>query len=100
MIKIYKMEYYTFNFKFIYTDIIKQYSVEKNITLKNFIQDIKNRIRNDFNINNNEDIEIIEAGQENNELSCALESSDITLKQKYETKYKMTSFYIKKMVNE
>jgi len=90
------MEYYTFNFKFTYTDIIKQYSVEKNITLKNFIQDIKNRIRNDFNINDNEDIEIIEAGQENDELACPLESSDITLKQKYENKYKIMSFYIKK----
>lgn len=90
------MEYYTFNFKFIYTDTIKQYSVQKNITVKNFIEDIKNRISNDFNISNNENIEIIEAGQENDELAHALEPSNVRLKQIYENKYKITSFYIKK----
>jgi hypothetical protein len=93
------MAYYTFNFKFANTSTIKQYSVEKNITVKNFIEDIKNRITNDFNINDNENIEIIEAGQENDELASVLLSSEIPLKQIYENKHTVTSFYIRKTVN-
>jgi hypothetical protein len=63
----------------------------------------KKRIRENFNIDNNYDIEIIEAGQYNNangrdaELAPALRPSDTTLIQQYRNTYKDKSFYIRKI---
>jgi hypothetical protein len=67
--------------------------------MTNFILNTKKRIRENFNIDNNYDIEIIEAGQYNNangrdaELAPALTS----LIEKYRNTYKDTTFYIRKI---
>jgi superfamily I DNA and/or RNA helicase len=77
------------------------YDIELNSTIASFILNIKNKVRENFNIDNNYAIDIVEAGQFNNingrdaELAPALEPSNLTLLQKYENNYKQTSFYIR-----
>ena len=90
---------YKFCFKLVFTTKVKYYFVNSNISVKNFIDDIKNKVRVDFEINDNEDIEIIESGQMNDELASALLSSDLPIKQLYGDKHKITSFYIRKIIN-
>ena len=70
--------------------------------MRNFIREIRQRAPADFDLNCNEDIEIVEMGQFNNiyghdaELAPALEESDRTLRELYGNRHKSTSFYIGK----
>lgn len=91
-----------FYFKMVDTSQTIYYDIELNTTIASFILNIKNKVRENFNIDNNYDIDIVEAGQFDNingrdaELAPALEPSNLTLLQKYENNYKQTSFYIRK----
>ena len=93
-----------FYFKIVYTSQTMYYDIELNSTIASFILNIKNKVRENFNIDNNYAIDIVEAGQFNNingrdaELAPALEPSNLTLLQKYENNYKQTSFYIRKRI--
>ncbi len=90
-----------FYFKMIDTTQTIYYDIELNSTITSFILNIKNKVRENFNIDNNNAIDIVEAGQFDNingrdaELAPALEPSNLTLLQKYENTYKQTSFYIR-----
>ena len=90
-----------FYFKIVYTSQTMYYDIELNSTIASFILNIKNKVRENFNIDNNYAIDIVEAGQFDNingydaELAPALEPSNLTLLQKYENNYKQTSFYIR-----
>jgi hypothetical protein len=96
-------EYYEFYFKLAYTCQTKFYLVNPDISIKNFIEDIKQRALIDFNAEPHEDIEIVEAGQSNNingrdaELAPSLENSNDTVRQIYGGRYKTTAFYIRKI---
>jgi len=93
-------DYYQFYFKLAYTCETKIYDINPNISIKNFIEDIKYRARNDFHIENDEDIEIVEAGQHctdgrPSEEAPALEISDTPLIQIYGNRHKNIAFYIR-----
>jgi len=98
-------QHYTFYFKLAYTCQTKIYLVRPNITISQFIDDIKLRARSDFDLTDNEDIEIIVAGQYENvngrdaELAPALQPSNTLLSQFYRNNHMNTSFYIRKIPN-
>jgi hypothetical protein len=98
-------QYYTFYFKLAYTCQSKIYFVRPNITISQFIDDIKLRARGDFDLTDNEDIEIVITGQYDNvngrdpELAPAIQPSNILLSQFYQNTHMNTSFYIRKISN-
>jgi hypothetical protein len=63
--------------------------------MKQFINYIKSKAYNDFNIDDTYKIEIVEAGQFEDELAPALESCETTVREKFAEKSKYTSFYIR-----
>jgi hypothetical protein len=93
--------YYQFYFKLAYTCETKNYSVKSDITVKKFIDKIKKKARNDFNIRYNEDVELVETGHYDNingidaEKATALEPSNFTLSEKYGNLSQLPSFYIR-----
>ena len=94
---------FRFTFKLAYTCQTKYYTVNPNSKISEFINDIKICVHEDFNINNAQDIEIVEAGNFDNingrdaEMAPALQPSEYTLKDLYEHNYKNTAFYIRKI---
>jgi hypothetical protein len=98
--------YYELYFKLVYTCQTKNYLVNPDISIKNFIEDIRVRARRDFNFNDNDEIEIVEAGQPNNingrdaEMAPALELLDnITVRQKYQNRRHQIAFYVRRKEN-
>ena len=96
------MSEHNFYFKLAYTCKTINYEINLDLSITDFINYVKNKIRIDFNIDSNETIEIVEAGQFNNvngedaEQAPALESSDaITIREKYKNNYKLIGFYIR-----
>ena len=95
------MSEHNFYFKLAYTCKTINYEINLDLSITDFINYVKNKIRIDFNIDSNKTIEIVEAGQFNNvngrdaELAPALEISDKTIREKYENVYKQTAFYIR-----
>jgi hypothetical protein len=93
------------SFKKVYTCKTVYYTIDVNFTMKQFINFIKSKAYNDFNINNNYKIEIVESGQFDNingsdaELAPALESCETTLREKYGEKIKYVSFYIRQKLD-
>lgn len=93
--------YYEFYFKLAYTCQAKIYSVKSDITIKKFIDKIKKKARNDFNLRYNEDVELVETGHYDNingidaEKAAALEPSNFTLFEKYGNLAILPSFYIR-----
>ena len=75
--------------KLAYTCKSIKYMIEFNSTVTQMIDYIKSRVRVDLDIDSRFQLEIVEAGQFNNqnglnaELAPALEPSDITLREKY-----------------
>jgi hypothetical protein len=71
------------------------------MSIANFINYVKDKIRIDFNIDNNYDIEIVKAGNPDNinghdaELAPTLEATNYTILQTYGDSYKQTAFYIR-----
>jgi len=84
-----------FSFKKVYTCKTVCYTIDANFTMKQFINYIKSKAYNDFNIDNNYTIEIVEAGQFQDELAAPIESCETTISEKYGEKIKYTSFYIR-----
>ena len=95
------MSEHSFYFKLVYTCQTVNYDIDLNMSMTEFINYVKDKIRVDFNIDNNCDIEIVESGQPNNvngrdaELAPALEATNYTILQTYENSYKNTAFYIR-----
>lgn len=95
------MSRHSFYFKTVYTCQTINYDIDLDISITRFINYVKEQIRVDFNIDNNTDIEIVEAGNPYNingcdaELAPALEYSDTTIREKYGDNYKQMSFYIR-----
>ena len=95
-------ETYTFSFKLVYTTNTKNYAFKSHLSIKDFISEILQRARDDFDLNRDENIAIAETGQFDNiysrdaERAPALEESDWTLREFYGTRHKSTSFYIRK----
>ena len=94
------MSTHSFYFKTVYTCQTINYDIDLNMSITDFINYVKNKIRVDFDIDNNYSIEIVEAGQFNNvngrdaELAPALEYSDTSIREKFNN-YKQTAFYIR-----
>jgi len=94
------MSTHSFYFKTVYTCQTINYDIDLDMSITEFINYIKRKIRVDFDIDNNYAIEIVEAGQFNNEnghdaeLAPALEYSVTTIREKFNN-YKQTAFYIR-----
>ena len=94
------MSTHSFYFKRVYTCQTINYDIDLDMSITEFINYIKTKIRVDFDIDNNYAIEIVEAGQFNNEngrdaeLAPALEYSVTTIREKFNN-YKQTAFYIR-----
>lgn len=97
------MSTHSFYFKLAYTCQTINYDIDLNMSIENFINYVKDKIRVDFNIDNNYDIEIVKAGNPDNinghdaELAPALEATNYTILQTYGDNYKQTAFYIRKI---
>lgn len=97
------IEFYNFRFKLVYTNQIQNYIINSGISVSNFIEIIRLYARRDFNLNNNEDIVIVEAGNPDimngidAEMAPALGPSEASVKQIFGNRYKNTSFYIRKI---
>jgi hypothetical protein len=95
--------YYEFYFKEVYTVNFKYYRFNPEISINTFIEEVKLQARIDFHLRNDEDIEVVEAGQSDNvvgrisERAPAIEPSDSKLREKYGTRVKNTAFYIRKV---
>ena len=96
------MSTHSFYFKLAYTCQTINYDIDLDMSIENFINYVKDKIRVDFNIDNNYDIEIVKAGNPDNinghdaELAPALEPSDTSIREKFNN-YKQTAFYIRKI---
>lgn len=97
------MSTHSFYFKMVYTCQTINYDIHLDMSIANFINYVKDKIRVDFDIDNNCDIEIIKAGNTDNinghdaELAPALEATNYTILQTYGDDYKQIAFYIRKM---
>ena len=96
------LNYYEFYFKEVYTVNFKYYRFDPEISINTFIEEVKLQARIDFQLRNDEDMEVVEAGQSNivgniSERAPALEPSDCKLREKYVTRVKNTAFYIRRV---
>ena len=97
------MSTHSFYFKKVYTCQTINYDIDLDMSIANFINYVKDKIRVDFDIDNNYDIEIVNAGNPDNinghdaELAPALEPSDTTIREKFNN-YKQIAFYIRKII--
>ena len=85
----------TISFKKVYTCKTVCYDIDVNFTIKQFIGYIKSKAYNDFNIDKNYNIEIVEAGQFEDELAPHVESCETIIREKYGENLKHTSFYLR-----
>jgi hypothetical protein len=88
------------DFKVAHTGQRVTFNVPINISMKNFIEFVKNNAYETFDINRNLNIEVVEAGQGGTYLRSedapAVESDcNITFRQKYNGNYKNIAFYIR-----
>lgn len=99
------MSEHSFYFKLAYTEGTIKYSISPDKLLTDFINLVKTRIRDDFSINNNFDIEIVPTGQplvegQDAEAAAKLELSNYyTIRDIYGENYKNISFYIRTVPN-
>ncbi len=95
------MSEHSFYFKLAYTDKTISYNISPDKTLTDFINLVKTRVRDDFTISNNYDIEIVPTGQQlvegqDAEAAAKLELSNYyTIRDIYGENYKNISFYIR-----
>lgn len=98
------IEYYEFKFKTIHNDYIKYYLLDSNITINEFIKVITERIRLDFKIDDDMDIELIEHNVKYNDIyklkfdpQCAVPivSSNKKLREVYYNDSNDKLFYIR-----
>ena len=87
-------------FKVANTENTAIFSVPTYLCIANFIEFVKYKAYNEFNINRNQEIEIVEAGQGNNQLrsedapALTLEFNQ-TVREKYNGVYTNLAFYIR-----
>jgi hypothetical protein len=73
------------------------------MSISEFLNYVKDKIRHDLGVDNNYEIEIVEAGQFDNvngrdaEVAPALEHSDTTIREKFNN-YNQTAFYIRPVI--
>ena len=97
------MSTHSFYFKTAYTCQTINYDINLDMSIENFINYVKDKIRVDFDIDNNYDIEIVKAGNPDNinghdaELAPALEPSDTSIREEFNN-YKQIAFYIRKII--
>ena len=97
------MSTHSFYFKTVYTCQTINYDIALDMSIENFINYVKDKIRVDFDIDNNYDIEIVKAGNPDNinghdaELAPALEPSDTSIREEFNN-YKQIAFYIRKII--
>ena len=97
------MSTHSFYFKTVYTCQTINYDIDLDMSIENFINYVKDKIRVDFDIDNNYDIEIVKAGNPDNinghdaELAPELEPSDTTIREEFNN-YKQIAFYIRKII--
>lgn len=97
------MSTHSFYFKTVYTCQTINYDIDLDMSIENFINYVKDKIRVDFDIDNNYDIEIVKAGNPDNinghdaELAPALEPSDTSIREGFNN-YKQIAFYIRKII--
>ena len=97
------MSTHSFYFKTVYTCQTINYDIDLDMSIENFINYVKDKIRVDFDIDNNYDIEIVKAGNPDNinghdaELAPALEPSDTSIRDEFNN-YKQIAFYIRKII--
>ena len=97
------MTEHVFYFKLVYTDRAVRYSISPDKTLTDFINYVKVMVRDDFNISDNFNVEIVPTGQpyvpgQDAEMAAALEHSNYyTIRDIYGDNYKNISFYIRKI---
>ena len=88
-------------FKLVYTTNVKNYFVDKDWSLTEFIDTITNKVKNDMsNIDVNDNIDIIESYKGENGL--AIQRSNIKIHEKYGVSLQNLSFYIRplRLVNQ
>jgi hypothetical protein len=97
------MSTHSFYFKLAYTCQTINYDIDLDMSIENFINYVKDKIRVDFDIDNNYDIEIVKAGNPDNinghdaELAPELEPSDTSIREEFNN-YKQIAFYIRKII--
>ena len=97
------MSTHSFYFKTVYTCQTINYDIDLDMSIANFINYVKDKIRVDFDIDNNYDIEIVKAGNPDNinghdaELAPELEPSDTSIREEFNN-YKQIAFYIRKII--
>ena len=89
----YSNNYYNCYFRLEFSKKTENYFVYPNYLVKDFINYIKKQLRDDFKINNDEDIEIISRQSDKNNIELA--PDDITLRQFYKNVYKKRRFYVR-----
>ena len=65
------------------------------MTITEFISDLKNRATHDFNIVNSDDIEVVEAGRQEDEMAPKLEPCNQPLRYVYGNRNQFVAFYIR-----
>ena len=90
---------YNFDFKVVYSEYTYTFSFDSMVTIKNFIEIVKNNLSDSQMFSQNDLFELVEAGQANSERGLALNAFDnFTLKDLYENRWENVSFYIR--INE
>lgn len=89
-----------FNFKIVYTEQVATFAVPTNLCIANFIEYIKFKTSEAFNTDINRSIEIVETGQETENLAAeeapALQpDTNTTIRERYNGVYENVSFYIR-----
>jgi hypothetical protein len=92
----------TYYFKKVFTCQTKYYTFEKDTSISNFINMVKNMAYNDFNIDRNYIIEIVESGQEIPDQNLRGEDGypliaeiNQSLRSKYDNLINQPAFYIR-----
>jgi len=97
------MSTHSFYFKVVYTCQTINYDIDLDMSISEFLNYVKDKIRHDLGVDNNYKIEIVEAGQFDNvngrdaEVAPALEHSDTTIREKFNN-YNQTAFYIRPVI--
>ena len=87
-------------FKFTYTGEKIQIDIPTNVSMANFIEHVKNNFYEIFQINRNQKIEIVEAGQTIPDVSdedapAVVINHDIKFREQYNGQYSNLAFYIR-----
>lgn len=89
-----------FYFKLANTEQTIIYNIPTNLSIANFIEFVKNKAYSDFNISRNQQIEIVEAGQDihgvlSEDAPSLRRDFHTTVRQRYNGVYNNRAFYIR-----